>query len=724
VALLLDALYRPFRDFFLEKFGSTGVSRAHFRFAAVPQAFDDHDFMVEQHPEWGPSPALARERMSRLVDGIPTLELDGRRVTIGPALISELFADELLAPARGRSASAGGDPAQDNEAFDRVKADARKLYESSKSVSVLGDGELRLATAIPERWWDERDPSAWTRQTFAIHDATENVPVKPSAIDTFLGIFREKGKRGTRAGVNTVSITFDFCLVRVDRPWLHRAFLDDASWMIPGTGRGALSTNDGHGLPALPVGFVALRNLRIEAPWTPEDITALEHSVQFGPFNFESNVVDGAITHAGIQVIGWLLEDVSDLPPVDGLPSSRPPVARTSREALGYLDVHRAELVRGPVDVRDLVEHAFVDGPVPAAWWSAAIAGTAPIGERTGMAEDVEPTVIARARRWIDEGDAPGAEVIARALAVMVREGSAVPLLLGDALAKQHRGDEALAAYNTALERAPKDIAALTARGALRLADDKASATADLRAAIALDPTDTNPDVIRARALLHDAGVAPPLPSNVVLTVPLAPSPAAVRFVDAGGLAAAMLEARVMLVAFTASWAGPSRAIEPVLAAVAGAYASRVDVVRVDVDTAAELVAQYQVQAVPTVIVFRTGRAVERVVGAVSRARIEAMIDHAFEPPPPAPLLAGRWSSPLGTLVFQPRGASYTYKELNVLGAVVGNGTATMRDMVVDVTGTNVLAGEFRAHLQLVGDQLEGWAFSPTGQLPLTLSRG
>ena len=112
-----------------------------------------------------------------------------------------------------------------------------------------------------------------------------------------------------------VTISFDFCTVNCERDWLHNGLLNSTSWCIPGRGKGILSANNGHGIPAMPVGFVAVKNLRIQAPWTPADINNLELSVQFGPFNFDSKVVDGVISHDGIQIVGWMLEDLSDLPP-------------------------------------------------------------------------------------------------------------------------------------------------------------------------------------------------------------------------------------------------------------------------------------------------------------------------------------------------------------------------------------------------------------------------
>jgi len=105
-----------------------------------------------------------------------------------------------------------------------------------------------------------------------------------------------------------VTISFYYCVVNVIRPWLHNGFINNSAWRIPGQARGQLSANDGHGMPVLPVGFVAVKGLSIKSPWTPDDITNLEQSVQFGPFNFDSKVVDGAIMHDGIQIVGWMLQ--------------------------------------------------------------------------------------------------------------------------------------------------------------------------------------------------------------------------------------------------------------------------------------------------------------------------------------------------------------------------------------------------------------------------------
>ena len=62
-------------------------------------------------------------------------------------------------------------------------------------------------------------------------------------------------------------------------------------------------------------GYVAVKSLNIQAPWTLEDVTNLELSEQFGPFSFDSKVDNGGVGYEGIQIVGWILQDMPDLPP-------------------------------------------------------------------------------------------------------------------------------------------------------------------------------------------------------------------------------------------------------------------------------------------------------------------------------------------------------------------------------------------------------------------------
>lgn len=89
------------------------------------------------------------------------------------------------------------------------------------------------------------------------------------------------------------------------------------------------------------------------------------------------------------------------------------------------------------------------------------------------------------------------------------------------------------------------------------------------------------------------------------------------------------VEARagLTLVDFWATWCGPCRIIEPSLAAIAEARGDTLRVTRVNADDNAATAARFGIRALPTLLLVKDGQVVDRIVGAVPRARIDAVID-------------------------------------------------------------------------------------------------
>lgn len=92
--------------------------------------------------------------------------------------------------------------------------------------------------------------------------------------------------------------------------------------------------------------------------------------------------------------------------------------------------------------------------------------------------------------------------------------------------------------------------------------------------------------------------------------------------------AEAVLDAEVpVLVDFTAPWCAPCRAIAPTMKELASMYAGRVIIAKVDVDENPRLAAEFAIMGLPTVILFKEGKMVERIQGARPKAVYTGQLD-------------------------------------------------------------------------------------------------
>ena len=80
------------------------------------------------------------------------------------------------------------------------------------------------------------------------------------------------------------------------------------------------------------------------------------------------------------------------------------------------------------------------------------------------------------------------------------------------------------------------------------------------------------------------------------------------------------------VVDFTADWCPPCRVLAPHVEALARELAGTLVVAKVDVDDQPDLVARFGVQSMPTLIFFRDGQAVDRIIGAVPPAQLRARV--------------------------------------------------------------------------------------------------
>jgi thioredoxin 1 len=77
-----------------------------------------------------------------------------------------------------------------------------------------------------------------------------------------------------------------------------------------------------------------------------------------------------------------------------------------------------------------------------------------------------------------------------------------------------------------------------------------------------------------------------------------------------------------VLVDFWAEWCGPCRLVAPVLEEIAGEYAERLTVAKVNIDENPGIARNYQIMSIPTMSVFSKGEIVKTIVGARPKAAI------------------------------------------------------------------------------------------------------
>lgn len=81
----------------------------------------------------------------------------------------------------------------------------------------------------------------------------------------------------------------------------------------------------------------------------------------------------------------------------------------------------------------------------------------------------------------------------------------------------------------------------------------------------------------------------------------------------------------MVLVKFSGAWCAPCRALQPTLEAIARDRGD-VAVLEVDVDESQAVAQRFEIRSVPTVVAFRDGQPIGRIVGNLPRARVEALL--------------------------------------------------------------------------------------------------
>ena len=100
----------------------------------------------------------------------------------------------------------------------------------------------------------------------------------------------------------------------------------------------------------------------------------------------------------------------------------------------------------------------------------------------------------------------------------------------------------------------------------------------------------------------------------------------ALQITDAN-FAETLNEGKPMVLDFWAEWCGPCRMVSPIIDELANEYADRVNIGKMNVDENDEIVAQFGIRNIPTVLFFKEGQMVDKIVVAMPKDKFVAKIE-------------------------------------------------------------------------------------------------
>ncbi|HIJ59032.1 MAG TPA: thioredoxin [Nitrospirae bacterium] len=83
----------------------------------------------------------------------------------------------------------------------------------------------------------------------------------------------------------------------------------------------------------------------------------------------------------------------------------------------------------------------------------------------------------------------------------------------------------------------------------------------------------------------------------------------------------------LIMVDFWAAWCGPCKMLAPTIEELAKEYAGKVQVGKLNTDENSEIASRYKIMGIPTVIFFKDGKEIDKVVGAVPKSQLKNKLD-------------------------------------------------------------------------------------------------
>jgi len=104
-----------------------------------------------------------------------------------------------------------------------------------------------------------------------------------------------------------------------------------------------------------------------------------------------------------------------------------------------------------------------------------------------------------------------------------------------------------------------------------------------------------------------------------------------VKELDSNTFDKAIQEAKVALVDFWADWCVPCKRVAPILEDLSEEYKGKVEFFKLNVDENPEIASKMRIVSIPTIVIFKDGKPVDKIVGALPKQSIKEAIDRNLE---------------------------------------------------------------------------------------------
>ena len=127
---------------------------------------------------------------------------------------------------------------------------------------------------------------------------------------------------------------------------------------------------------------------------------------------------------------------------------------------------------------------------------------------------------------------------------------------------------------------------------------------------------------------------------DTTLTDATRPSASVITLTDDSFQQEVLSSTQPVLVDFWAPWCGPCRLIAPIVESLAADFADRVKVAKLNTDQFDRIATQYQIHAIPTLLIFKDGQVIDEIVGVLPQKELADKLNAVLVERQPVPQVA------------------------------------------------------------------------------------